>query len=100
MNELLEKLLRERIVIIDGAMGTTLQRYRLEEDAYRGDRFRDWPHELKGNYDVLSLTRPEVVAEVHRLYLEAGADIIETNTFSAQAISLADPTSTTRRRAA
>ena len=90
MNELLEKLLRERIVIIDGAMGTTLQRYRLEEDAYRGDRFRDWPHELKGNYDVLSLTRPEVVAEVHRLYLEAGADIIETNTFSAQAISLAD----------
>jgi 5-methyltetrahydrofolate--homocysteine methyltransferase len=86
----LEELLRQRIVIIDGAMGTTLQRYQLDEAAYRGDRFKDWALELKGNHDLLNLTRPDVVAEVHRAYLEAGADIIETNTFSAQAVSLAD----------
>ncbi|MBO0724524.1 MAG: methionine synthase, partial [Blastocatellia bacterium] len=88
--EKLEQLLRQRIVIIDGAMGTTLQRYKLDEAAYRGERFKDWPQELKGNHDLLNLTRPEVVAEVHRAYLEAGADIIETNTFSSQAVSLAD----------
>jgi 5-methyltetrahydrofolate--homocysteine methyltransferase len=86
----LKKLLQERIAIIDGAMGTMIQRYRLDEGAYRGDRFADWPHDLKGNFDVLSLTQPQIVAEVHRQYLEAGADIIETNTFSAQALSLAD----------
>ena len=86
----LEALLRQRIVIIDGAMGTTLQRHQLDEAAYRGDRFKDWAQELKGNHDLLNLTRPDVVAEVHRAYLEAGADIIETNTFSAQAVSLAD----------
>src|SRR5262249_31193969 len=86
----LEQLLRQRIVIIDGAMGTTLQRYQLDEAAYRGERFKDWAQELKGNYDLLNLTRPDVVAEVHRDYLEAGADIIETNTFSAQAVSLSD----------
>ncbi|HKE02426.1 MAG TPA: homocysteine S-methyltransferase family protein, partial [Blastocatellia bacterium] len=86
----LEQLLRQRIVIIDGAMGTTLQRYQLDEASYRGERFMDWAQELKGNHDLLNLTRPEVVAEVHRAYLEAGADIIETNTFSAQAVSLAD----------
>jgi 5-methyltetrahydrofolate--homocysteine methyltransferase len=88
--EKLEKLLRRRIVIIDGAMGTTLQRYQLDEAAYRGERFKDWPRELKGNHDLLNLTRPDVVAEVHRAYLEAGADIIETNTFNAQAVSLTD----------
>ena len=88
--EKLEQLLRQRIVIIDGAMGTTLQRYQLDEAAYRGERFRDWAQELKGNHDLLNLTRPDVVAEVHRAYLEAGADIIETNTFSAQAVSLSD----------
>jgi len=71
-------------------MGTTLQRYQLDEAAYRGERFKDWARELKGNHDLLNLTRPDVVAEVHRAYLEAGADIIETNTFSAQAVSLAD----------
>ncbi len=86
----LERLLRQRIVIIDGAMGTTLQRYQLDEAAYRGERFKVWSQELKGNHDLLNLTRPDVVAEVHRAYLEAGADIIETNTFSAQAVSLAD----------
>jgi 5-methyltetrahydrofolate--homocysteine methyltransferase len=88
--EKLENLLSQRIVIIDGAMGTTLQRYNLDEAAYRGERFEDWPQELKGNHDLLNLTRPDVVAEVHRAYLEAGADIIETNTFNAQAVSLAD----------
>ncbi len=86
----LEQLLRQRIVIIDGAMGTTLQRYQLDEAAYRGERFKDWAQDLKGNHDLLNLTRPDLVAEVHRAYLEAGADIIETNTFSAQAVSLSD----------
>src|SRR5262245_50891473 len=71
-------------------MGTTLQRYQLDEAAYRGERFKDWPQELKGNHDLLNLTRPDVVAEVHSAYLEAGADIIETNTFNAQAVSLSD----------
>jgi 5-methyltetrahydrofolate--homocysteine methyltransferase len=88
--EKLERLIRQRIVIIDGAMGTTLQRYKLDEAAYRGERFKDWPQDLKGNHDLLNLTRPDIVAEVHRAYLEAGADIIETNTFNAQAVSLAD----------
>jgi 5-methyltetrahydrofolate--homocysteine methyltransferase len=88
--EKLEQLIRQRIVIIDGAMGTTLQRYQLDEAAYRGERFKDWAQELKGNLDLLNLTRPDVVAEVHRAYLEAGADIIETNTFSSQAVSLSD----------
>ncbi|HKQ79801.1 MAG TPA: methionine synthase [Blastocatellia bacterium] len=86
----LEQILSQRIVIIDGAMGTTLQRYQLDEAAYCGERFKDWAQELKGNHDLLNLTRPDVVAEVHRAYLEAGADIIETNTFNAQAVSLAD----------
>ncbi len=71
-------------------MGTTLQRYQLDEAAYRGERFKDWAQDLKGNHDLLNLTRPDLVAEVHRAYLEAGADIIETNTFSAQAVSLSD----------
>jgi len=86
----LESLLRERIVIIDGAMGTMAQRYDLDEAAYRGEQFKDWPHDLKGNHDLLCLTQPGIVAEIHRQYLEAGADIIETNTFTAQSISLAD----------
>jgi 5-methyltetrahydrofolate--homocysteine methyltransferase len=88
--EKLQQLLRQRIVIIDGAMGTTLQRYQLDEAAYRGEQFKGWAQDLKGNHDLLCLTRPEVVTEVHRAYLDAGADIIETNTFSAQAVSLAD----------
>jgi 5-methyltetrahydrofolate--homocysteine methyltransferase len=86
----LENLVRERIVVIDGAMGTMAQRYNLDEAAYRGVRFEDWPHDLKGNHDLLCLTQPRLVAEIHRQYLEAGADIIETNTFTAQSISLAD----------
>src|SRR5207237_3459080 len=82
--------LKQRILIIDGAMGTMIQRYRLEEAAYRGARFADHPRDLKGNNDLLCLTRPDIIEEIHRQYLEAGADIIETNTFNAQAISMAD----------
>jgi 5-methyltetrahydrofolate--homocysteine methyltransferase len=86
----LERLLRERIVIIDGAMGTMIQTYKLDEAAFRGERFKDWPRDLKGLNDLLNVTKPEVIEEIHRHYLEAGADIIETNTFNAQSISLAD----------
>ena len=83
-------LLRERIVIIDGAMGTMIQRYKLSEEQFRGEEFRDYPHDLKGANDLLCLTQPQVIEEIHRQYLDAGADIIETNTFNAQAISMAD----------
>ena len=86
----LERLLRERIVILDGAMGTTLQQYKLDEAAYRGKRFANHPTDLKGNNDLLCLTRPHVVEEVHTAYLEAGADLIETNTFNATTLSQAD----------
>jgi 5-methyltetrahydrofolate--homocysteine methyltransferase len=83
-------LLEKRILIIDGAMGTMIQRHRLDESAFRGSRFLEHPRDLKGNNDLLSLTQPKVIEEIHRQYLEAGADIIETNTFNAQAISMAD----------
>jgi 5-methyltetrahydrofolate--homocysteine methyltransferase len=87
----LEELLRERIVILDGAMGTVIQRYRLDEAAFRGERFADWRgKDLKGNNELLQLTRPSVIEEIHRDYLEAGADIIETNTFSATTIGQHD----------
>ncbi len=86
----LARLLQERVVIIDGAMGTMIQTFKLEEAAFRGERFKDWPRDLKGNNDLLNLTRPEVIESIHRQYLEAGADIIETNTFNSQTISLAD----------
>src|SRR5713226_10023392 len=89
MEKLLEAL-QQRILIIDGAMGTMIQRYKLEERAFRGSRFADHPRDLKGAADVLCLTQPKIVEEIHRAYLEAGADIIETNTFNAQAISFAD----------
>ena len=84
------RLLDERILVLDGAMGTVIQSYRLTEADYRGERLRDWPKDLKGNNDLLVLTRPEVIGEIHRRYLEAGADIIETNTFNASAPSQAD----------
>ncbi|HYE72162.1 MAG TPA: methionine synthase, partial [Blastocatellia bacterium] len=87
---ILKKLLSERIVIIDGAMGTMLQRYKLDESGFRGERFADWPIDLKNNCDLLSLTQPHIIKEIHRQYLEAGADIIETNTFTANTPSLAD----------
>ncbi|HWB94802.1 MAG TPA: homocysteine S-methyltransferase family protein [Puia sp.] len=83
-------VLRERILIIDGAMGTMIQRHKLEEKDYRGERFKDWSSDLKGNNDLLCLTQPEIIEGIHRQYLDAGADIIETNTFNAQRISMAD----------
>ncbi|MCC5794598.1 MAG: methionine synthase [Chromatiales bacterium] len=86
----LERMLAERIVILDGAMGTMIQGHRLAEGDYRGERFADWPSELKGNHDLLSLTRPDVIGDIHRAFLEAGADIIETNSFNSTAPSLAD----------
>ncbi|WP_293387112.1 methionine synthase [Nevskia sp.] len=86
----LDAIARERILIIDGAMGTMIQGYRLSEADYRGERFKEWPHDLKGNNDLLVLTQPEIVREIHRKYLQAGADILETNTFNSQTISLAD----------
>ena len=86
----IEKILSERIMVIDGAMGTMIQTYKLTEEDYRGERFKDFPHSIKGNNDLLVLTRPDVVAAIHKEFLEAGADIIETNTFNAQAISMAD----------
>src|SRR5581483_11878454 len=86
----LQRLLRERIVVLDGAMGTMIQTYHLDEAAFRGDRFKTWHKDVKGLNDLLNVTRPAVIEEIHRQYLEAGADIIETNTFNAQSISLAD----------
>jgi 5-methyltetrahydrofolate--homocysteine methyltransferase len=87
---LLEAAARERILVLDGAMGTMVQGYALTEADYRGERFRDHPRDLKGNHDLLSLTRPDVIEAIHRAYFEAGADIVETNTFSATAIAQAD----------
>jgi 5-methyltetrahydrofolate--homocysteine methyltransferase len=85
-----EALLKQRIAIIDGAMGTMIQTYKLEEADYRGERFKDWPSDIKGNNDLLSLTRPAIIQEIHRQYLAAGADLIETNTFNSTTISMAD----------
>ncbi|GAS96080.1 methionine synthase [Mycolicibacterium canariasense] len=82
--------LRRRIVVIDGAMGTAIQRDRPDEAGYRGERFKDWPSDLVGNNDLLTLTQPHIISGIHREYLTAGADIIETNTFNANAVSLAD----------
>ncbi len=86
----LREILDKRIMIIDGAMGTMIQRYKLTEADYRGERFKDWHLDVKGNNDMLVLTQPHIIKEIHREYLDAGADIIETNTFSAQAVALAD----------
>lgn len=82
--------IQKRILVLDGAMGTMLQRYKFTEEDFRGERFKDYPTSLKGNNDLLSLTQPEAIAEVHRLYFEAGADIVETNTFSGTSIAMAD----------
>ncbi|MDW8322549.1 MAG: methionine synthase [Burkholderiales bacterium] len=86
----LKRLAASRILILDGAMGTMIQRLRLSEDDYRGARFADWPRELKGNNDLLTLTQPGLIGDIHRQYLAAGADILETNTFNANAVSMAD----------
>ncbi|HET7798862.1 MAG TPA: homocysteine S-methyltransferase family protein, partial [Humibacillus xanthopallidus] len=90
VTESLTAALTERIMIIDGAMGTAIQRDRPDEAGYRGERFADWPSDVQGNNDLLTLTQPQIIAAIHREYLEAGADIIETNTFNANAISLSD----------
>ena len=86
----LQTIARERILILDGAMGSMLQEYRLDEAGYRGARFADWDHPLKGNNDLLNLTQPQIVEEIHAKYFAAGADIVETNTFNAQTVSMAD----------
>ena len=86
----IHSLLKDRILVIDGAMGTMIQRHKLTEADYRGKRFSDWPSDLKGNNDLLCLTQPDIIKNIHLQYLEAGADIIETNTFNAQAVSMAD----------
>jgi 5-methyltetrahydrofolate--homocysteine methyltransferase len=83
-------LLQQRILVIDGAMGTMIQRHKLTEEDYRGERFKDWPSDLKGNNDLLCLTKPDIIKGIHKEYLAAGADIIETNTFNAQRVSMAD----------
>src|SRR6201982_3443257 len=86
----IQQSLQERILIIDGAMGTMIQRYKLSEADYRGERFKDWASDIKGNNDLLCLTQPQIIKTIHKEYLNAGADIIETNTFNAQRVSLAD----------
>jgi 5-methyltetrahydrofolate--homocysteine methyltransferase len=86
----LREMLARRILILDGAMGTMIQRYRLTESDYRGERFAGFAHDVKGNNELLSLTRPDVIAEIHAAYLAAGADIIETNTFGATTIAQSD----------
>jgi 5-methyltetrahydrofolate--homocysteine methyltransferase len=86
----LRNILEKRIMIIDGAMGSMIQTYKLQEEDYRGERFKNWHKDVKGNNDMLVITQPHIVKEIHRAYLDAGADILETNTFSAQAVALAD----------
>ena len=86
----LRRLLEARIVLLDGAMGTMIQRAQPDEADYRGERFSSWPRDLKGANDLLTLTKPELIASIHRGYLDAGADVIETNTFNANAPSLGD----------
>ncbi|EIJ38984.1 homocysteine S-methyltransferase family protein [Galbibacter orientalis] len=86
----IRKELEKRILVLDGAMGTMLQRYKFTEEDFRGERFKDFEHPLQGNNDLLSLTQPKAIAEVHAKYFEAGADIIETNTFSGTTIAMAD----------
>ena len=86
----LKREAKERILILDGAMGTMIQRYKLDEAGYRGERFKNHGHDLKGNNDLLVLSQPDIISEIHNAYLEAGADILETNTFNAQAISQSD----------
>ncbi|MGO4912800.1 homocysteine S-methyltransferase family protein [Leeuwenhoekiella sp. W20_SRS_FM14] len=86
----LYNVLQERILVLDGAMGTMLQRYKFTEEDFRGERFKDWPSPVQGNNDLLSLTQPQAIADVHAQYFEAGADIVETNTFSGTTIAMAD----------
>ncbi|MCE7064469.1 methionine synthase [Dyadobacter sp. CY326] len=89
-NANIREILKSRILVLDGAMGTMIQRYKLEDHDYRGERFKDWPRDVKGNNDLLSLTRPDVIKAIHAAYFDAGADIAETNTFSGTTIAMAD----------
>jgi 5-methyltetrahydrofolate--homocysteine methyltransferase len=90
MSASLHALLQQRILVLDGAMGTMIQQRKLDEAAFRGERFKDWKKSQKGHNDLLNLTQPAIIEGIHRQYFEAGADIVETNTFNSQAISLAD----------
>src|SRR5205085_10532301 len=90
VRERLERLLAERILVLDGAMGTAIQARELSEEDFRGEHLREHPRDLKGDNDVLNLTKPEVVKDIHRGYLDAGADILSTNTFTATSISQRD----------
>jgi len=90
MNEPLENALKNRILVLDGAMGTMIQRHKLTEADYRGERFRDWKQDVKGNNDLLTLTRPDIIKDIHRQYFAAGADMVETNTFNSTRVSQAD----------
>ena len=86
----IREVLKKRILVLDGAMGSLIQEYKLSDADYRGEKFRDFPHEVKGNNDMLSITKPEVIKEIHAKYFEAGADIAETNPFSGTSIAMAD----------
>src|SRR5690348_15864903 len=86
----IQECLQERILIVDGAMGTMIQRHKLTEADYRGERFEDWHTDVKGNNDLLCITQPHIIIDIHKQYLEACADIIETNTFSSTSIAMAD----------
>lgn len=88
--DLLTQTLKSRIMVLDGAMGSMIQTYKLSEEEYRGERFKDWQSDLKGNNDLLSITQPKIIRDIHCAYLEAGSDIVETNTFNANSISMAD----------
>ncbi|MBB6461134.1 methionine synthase [Flammeovirga kamogawensis] len=90
MSEQLKQIAKERVLILDGAMGTMIQRHKLGEEDYRGDRFKDHPCDVKGNNDMLSITQPEIIRDIHRQYFKAGSDIVETNTFSGTTIAMAD----------
>src|SRR5210317_995254 len=87
---LISQTIKERILVLDGAMGTMIQAYKLQEADYRGERFADWDQDLTGNNDLLTLTQPDIIAEIQQAYLDAGSDILETNTFNSNAISQAD----------
>ncbi len=90
VKEMIENQLKKRILLIDGGMGTMIQGYKLEEEDYRGERFASWHSDLKGNNDLLVLSQPDLIKDIHSAYLEAGADILETNTFNATTIAMAD----------
>ena len=87
---MIQELLKDRILVLDGAMGTMIQRYDLSEEEYRGERFKDIDQNVKGNHDLLSLTKPEVITEIHQAFLEAGSDFVTTNSFNANRVSMAD----------